>query len=261
MTGEQRVRFQDRVVIVTGGAKGIGAGCARVFASEGGAVALLDIDAAGAESLASELSRSGRGEVIAIHCDISQPAQISAAIEQTVSRFGRLDCLVNNAGAHPPATTIDDTSLADVESLFRLNFLGTYAGCKFAVPHLRRTRGTIVNVSSMTAVLGQDRSSAYAATKGAQLSLTKALAVELGPQGIRVNAVLPSNVDTPLMRDWAATLDDPETALRRVASLQVFNRMAAPEEIGRVCLFLATDDSSFITGQGIEVEGGASLDY
>ncbi len=255
------MRFQDRVVIVTGGAKGIGAGCARVFAAEGGIVSILDVDLGAAEALATELTTRGPGRVQALRCDISRPGEIASAIAATVALHGRLDCLINNAGAHPPATTIDETQLEDVEALFRLNFLGTYAGCKFAVPHLRRTRGTIVNVSSMTAVLGQDRSSAYAATKGAQLSLTKALAVELGPQGIRVNAVLPSNVDTPLMRDWAATLDDPDSALRRVAELQVFGRMADPEEIGRVCLFLATDDSSFVTGQGIEVEGGASLDY
>ena len=233
----------------------------RVFAGEGGNVAILDVDATSAQALADELHRSGPGQAIALHCDVSRPDDLRSAIDATIARWGRLDCLINNAGAHPPATTIDDTRLEDVEALFRLNFLGTYAGCKLAVPHLRATRGTIVNISSMTAVLGQDRSSAYAATKGAQLSLTKALAVELGPQGIRVNAVLPSNVDTPLMRDWAATLDDPASALARVAALQVFGRMAAPEEIGRVCLFLATEDSSFVTGQGLEVEGGASLDY
>jgi L-fucose dehydrogenase len=255
------MRFRDRVVIVTGGAHGIGAGCARVFCGEGGIVSILDVDLPAAERMAEELTTAGPGSAFALACDVSRPEQVQQAIEQTVTRAGRLDCLINNAGVHPPATPLEETRLEDVEALMQLNFLGTYAGCKFALPHLRRTRGTIINISSMTAVLGQDRSSAYAATKGAQLSLTKALAVELGPQGIRVNAVLPSNVDTPLMRSWAATLDDPKSALQRVAALQVFGRMATPEEIGRVCLFLATDDSSFITGQGIEVEGGASLDY
>lgn len=255
------MRFHERVVIVTGGAKGIGAGCARVFAEEGGSVAILDVDVGAGTQLATELNGTTPGSVEFIVCDVANAGKLQAAIDLIAERFGRIDCLINNAGAHPPATTIDDTRLEDVESLMRLNFLATYAGSKFAVPHLRKTKGTIINVSSMTAVLGQDRSSAYAATKGAQLSFTKALAVELGPQGIRVNAVLPSNVDTPLMREWAATLDDPESALKRVAELQVFGRMASPEEIGRVCLFLATSDSSFITGQGIEVEGGASLDY
>jgi NAD(P)-dependent dehydrogenase (short-subunit alcohol dehydrogenase family) len=182
-------------------------------------------------------------------------------VEAVVARYGRLDGLINNAGIHPPAQSIDDTTIEELESVLRINFVSTFACAKYAAPHLRRTKGTIVNVSSMTAVLGQEKSAAYSASKGAQLSFTKALALELGRDGIRVNAVLPSNVDTPLMRAWAATLDDPESALDRVAKLQVFERMAVPEEIGRVCLFLSTDDSSFITGQGIEAEGGSSLDY
>ena len=255
------MRFEQRVVIVTGGSLGIGAGCVKVFHAEGARVSLLDINMTAAERLATGLNASGPGEVFPLCCDVSDAEQLKTAIEQTAAKFGRIDCLINNAGVHPPATSLDDTTLADVEALFRVNFLSTFAASKFAVPHLRKTKGTIINMSSMTAVLGQDHSSAYAATKGAQLSLTKALAVELGRDGIRVNAVLPSNVDTPLMRSWASTLDDPASALKRVAELQVLGRMATPEEIGRVCLFLATDDSSFVTGQGIEVEGGASLDY
>ena len=113
----------------------------------------------------------------------------------------------------------------------------------------------------MTAVLGQEHSAAYCATKGAQVSLTRSLAIELGREGIRVNAILPSNIDTPLMRDWASTLPDPASALKRVSSMQVFGRMGTIAEMGEIALFLACDDSSFITGQAIEAEGGASLDY
>lgn len=255
------MRYERKVVIVTGGSKGIGAGCARVFAREGGSVAILDIDLAAGGALAEELNAGRPESAIVIPCDVGHPEQIQAAIEETVQRFGRLDCLINNAGVHPPATALEDTRIDDLERLLRVNFVSTFAASKFALPHLRKTTGTIINMSSMTAVLGQHQSTAYAATKGAQLSFTKALAVELGRDGIRVNAVLPSNVDTPLMRDWAASLPDPDSALQRVAELQVLGRMADPEEIGRVCLFLATEDSSFVTGQGIEVEGGASLDY
>ena len=255
------MRFEGRVVVVTGGAKGIGAGCCRVFFSEGGLVAILDRDEAAGEALSRELNQLRTGSAIFLACDVSDPLQVRHAIDQVVETFGRLDCIINNAGIHPPATTIDDTSIEDMESLMRVNFLSTFAGAKYAVPHLRRTRGTIINMSSMTAVLGQERSSGYSATKAAQIGLTKALAIELGRQGIRVNAILPSNVDTPLMREWAATLDDPQSALERVAALQVFGRMGTPEEIGRVALFLATDDSSFITGQAIEADGGAALDY
>jgi len=255
------MRFHQRVVVVTGGAKGIGAGCADVFCAEGGRVAVLDRDVAAGNDTVARLNAAGPGQALFLACDVGQPSQLAAAIDDVVRTWGRMDCLINNAGVHPPATTLDDTSVEMVEDLMRVNFLSSFAAAKFALPHLRITRGTIVNISSMTAVLGQDRSCAYASTKAAQVGLTKALAVELGRDGIRVNAILPSNIDTPLMHEWAATLDDPQSALERVAALQVFGRMGTPQEIGRIALFLATDDSSFITGQAIEAEGGASLDY
>lgn len=255
------MRFQDRAVIVTGGSKGIGEGCARVFCREGGLVSILARGAAAGQQLADELNRTGPGRAIFISCDVGDHQQLRSAIDRTAETFGRLDCIINNAGQHPPAMTIDETSVEFMEELMRVNFISTFAGARYAVPHLRRTRGTIVNISSMTAVLGQEHSSAYCATKGAQVSLTKALAIELGREGIRVNAILPSNIDTPLMRDWAATLPDPESALERVSAMQVFGRMGTITEMGEIALFLATEESSFITGQAIEAEGGASLDY
>jgi L-fucose dehydrogenase len=253
--------FRDRVVLVTGAAKGIGAGCARIFCEAGGSVVLFDRDTATGTVLAAELQQAGPGRAVFAAGDVTSTPDLARAVELAIQQFGRLDCIINNAGVHPPATRFGDTRPDDVESLFRVNFLGGYIATQLALPHLRQTRGTVIFMSSMTAVLGQDCSSAYAATKAAQLGLTKALAKELGPEGIRVNAILPSNIDTPLMRDWAATLPDPASALRRVADLQVFGRMGTPEEVGRVALFLASDDSSFVTGQGLEVDGGAALDY
>ena len=255
------MRFQDRVVIVTGGSKGIGEGCSRVFCAEGGLVAILSRGKEAGERLAEELTKTGPGRAVYFPCDVGRHEQLRDAIENTVAEFGRMDCLINNAGVHPPATPLEDTSIEDMEELMRINYLSTFAGAKYALPHLRKTKGTIINMSSMTAILGQEHSTAYCATKGAQVSFTKSLAIELGPAGIRVNAILPSNIDTPLMRDWAATLPDPDSALDRVSKLQVFGRMGTIEEIGRIALFLATEDSSFLTGQAIEAEGGASLDY
>ena len=255
------MRYSDRVVIVTGGSKGIGEGCSRVFCAEGGLVAILSRGKEAGEQLAAELTKRGPGRAVYIACDVSDPAQLQQAIERTVATFGRLDCIINNAGTHPAAITIDDTSLEEMESLMRLNYLSTFAGAKYAVPHLRRTRGTIINIASMVALVGQDRAAAYCATKGAQLGLTKALAVELGPQGIRVNAICPGNIDTPLMREWAASLPDSESALARVSALQLSGKMGTIEEMGRLALFLATEDSAFLTGQAIEAHGGACLDY
>jgi NAD(P)-dependent dehydrogenase (short-subunit alcohol dehydrogenase family) len=255
------MRFHDRVVIVTGGSKGIGEGCARVFCAEGGLVAILSRGAEAGEALARELNERGPGRAIYLTCDVSDHGQIAAAIERTVAAFGRLDCLINNAGWHPPATSLEDTSIEDMERLMRLNFLSTFAASKYALPHLRKTKGTIINMSSMTAILGQHLASAYCATKAAQIGFTRGLAIDLGPEGIRVNAILPSNIETPLMHEWAGSLPDPKSGLARMASLQVFGRLGTIEEMGRLALFLATEDSSFLTGQAIEAEGGASLDY
>lgn len=256
------MRFQDRVAIVTGGAQGIGAGCAQVLAAEGGRIAILDRDAPAAETLAAELRRLHSADSAeAFICDVADTAALTAEIQAVHQRFGRIDCLVNNAGIHPPATTLEETTADELRRVFEINVLSNFFAAQAALPYLRQTKGTIINMCSMTAVLGQEHSTAYAASKGAQLSFTKALALELGREGIRVNAILPSNIDTPLMQSWAATLPDPDAALQRIAELQVFGRMGTIEEIGRVVLFLATEDSSFITGQGIEVEGGASLDY
>jgi NAD(P)-dependent dehydrogenase (short-subunit alcohol dehydrogenase family) len=255
------MRFANRVVIVTGAAKGIGEGCARVFCREGGAVAIFDIDDIAGCKLAEELSTAGPGRAAFYACDMRQPDQIRSAVTQVVADFGRLDCLVNNAGWHPPALTIDETKLETVEDQLRLNFVSTFLASQAAVPHLRKTQGTIVSISSMTAVLGQEHSTAYAASKAAQLGFTKSLAIELGPDNVRVNAILPSHVDTPLLQAWAKTLPDPAAGLERAAKVQVLGRMAGIEEIGRVALFLASEDSSYITGESIQVEGGASLDY
>ena len=253
--------FENRSVVITGGAKGIGAGCVEVFHAAGGKIGLLDLDRNAAEQLAERLNAKRENSVRFLECDVSDFERLEKCIDEIAEHFGQLDSMINNAGVHPPATAIDDFSIEQMQQLMNINFMSTYAGAKFALPHLRKTKGTIINISSMTAVLGQRLSTAYAATKGAQVSFTKALALEAGEQGVRVNAVLPSNVDTPLMREWAETLEDPQSALERVASLQVFKRMATPREIGQVCLFLASEQSSFITGQAIEADGGAALDY
>ncbi len=255
------MRFANRVVIVTGGSKGIGEGCARVFCKEGAAVAILDIDDVAGRKLAEELSTLGPGRAACFYCDVRHPDQVQSAVEQAVQQFGQLDCLVNNAGWHPPALTIEQTTLEVLDDQLKLNFISTFVASQAAVPHLKKTQGAIVNISSMTAILGQEHSTAYAASKAAQLGFTKSLAIELGPDNVRVNAILPSHVDTPLLQAWAKTLPDPAVGLEKAAKVQVLGRMAQIEEIGRVALFLASQDASFVTGQSIQVEGGASLDY
>jgi L-fucose dehydrogenase len=255
------MRFENRVVIVTGGAKGIGLGCVEVFHDEGAKVILLDRDHRSAEEVAATLNHKRHNSAAAYACDVGDLVQLPKTMSLAVNHFDRVDCLINNAGVHPPDTPIEQTTATEVVDLLKVNFVSTYLASMAVIDAIKRTQGTIINISSMTAVLGQKNSCAYAATKGAQLSFTKALALELAPFGVRVNAVLPSNVDTPLMRAWASSLADPQSALQRIAELQPLGRMASPREMGSICLFLATSDSSFITGQGIIADGGASLDY
>jgi NAD(P)-dependent dehydrogenase (short-subunit alcohol dehydrogenase family) len=196
-----------------------------------------------------------------ISTDVAAASEMQAMIDSTIARFGRLDCIVNNAGWHPPAMTIDETSVEEYEALLRLNLVSTFMGCKFAIPHLRKTRGSIINMSSEVGLIGQAAAPSYVSTKAAQIGLTKALALDLAPEGIRVNAVCPAGVMTPLMQEWANTQYDPAAALRMVDSWHPLGRMATIEEMGEVCAFLASDEASFVTGQAICPDGGAPLGY
>jgi len=185
---------------------------------------------------------------------------VRAAVGDCVRVFGGLDVLVNNAGIHF-ARGIDEYSEDEIDSVLGVNLKGALHAIRAAVPHLRRSRGAIVTVSSMTGLVGQDRGAVYVATKGALIALTKALALELATDGIRVNCVCPAGVDTPLMRQWAATLPDPEAVLRTQAAMHLANRLATSEEIASAIAFLASPDAAFITGVALPVDGGATLGY
>ncbi|MBI2928308.1 MAG: glucose 1-dehydrogenase [Verrucomicrobia bacterium] len=254
------MKLANKVAIITGGAKGIGFGCAKVFAKHGCAVVLGDRDEATGGASAAQLTQTG-ATALFVRCDVTIEADLVSLVATTVERFGRLDCLLNNAGWHPPAMTIDQISVEDFEKLLRLNLTSTFVSCKFAAPHLRRTRGSIINMSSEVALIGQAAAPSYVASKAGQIGLTRALALDLASDGVRVNAVCPAGVMTPLMQEWANTQYDPQAALRMVDAWHPLGRMAKPEEIGEVCAFLASDEASFVTGQAICPDGGAALGY
>jgi L-fucose dehydrogenase len=254
------MKLKGKTAIVTGGTKGIGLGCARIFASHGCSVVLASRSEAEGQAVEAEL-REGGFDARFIACDVRDEAAMKALIAETVRIFGRLDCMVNNAGWHPPAMTIEETGVEDFEDLLRLNLTSTFMGCKFAVPELAKTRGSIINMSSKVGEIGQEAAPAYVATKAAQIGLTRALAIDLAPRGVRVNAVAPAGVLTPLMAEWADSQYDPKAALAMVGSWHPLGRMATIDEIGEVCAFLASDEASFITGQVICPDGGAALGY
>lgn len=254
------MKLSGKAAIITGGSKGIGLGCARVFGRHGARVVI----ASRGEAAGREAEAALRAEGVEAHffaCDVSQPPQIEALVERAVELIGRLDCIVNNAGWHPPAQSIDEVSVEQFEQLVRLNLTSTFVGCKMAVPHLRKSRGSIINISSEVAIIGQAAAPSYVSTKAGQLGLTRALALDLAPEGVRVNAVCPAGVLTPLVEEWAQSEYDPQEAISAVHRWHPLGRMATIDEIGEVCAFLASDEASFITGQCICPDGGASLGY
>jgi NAD(P)-dependent dehydrogenase (short-subunit alcohol dehydrogenase family) len=250
--------FVDRVVLVTGAAKGIGRATAEQFLLAGARVGLVDRDEPALTACCRDLGEPDR--VLPLVADVAVAADVDRAVAGCVDAFGRLDVLVNNAAVHF-ARAVENYTAEEMDLLLGVNLKGALHAVRSGLAALRRARGTIVSVSSMTGLVGQANGAVYVATKGALISLTKALALELGPDGIRVNCVCPAGVDTPLMRGWAATMPDPGEVLRDQASMHLPKRMAAPEEIAAAILFLASPAASFITGVALPVEGGATLGY
>jgi len=250
------MKLQDNVAIITGGGKGIGFGCAKVFDQHGAIVIIADKDEKVAQEAAAQLTHGH-----ARQCDVTNESQFKSVVDGVAGEFGKLDCIVNNAGWHPPNLSIDDTSVELFEAQLRLNLTGTFLGCKFAAPHLRKSKGSIVIIASEVAVIGQAMACAYAASKCGQLGLMRALAIDMAPQGVRVNAICPSNVDTPLMRECANSEPDPEAVLDFVRSTQPAGKMATIEQMGEVAAFLASQEASFINGHTLLADSAASLGY
>lgn len=249
------LKLNGRVIVVTGGAKGIGEAIVRGCAAEGAIPVIVDRDNEAAAKLQTALLTNG-AESQVIVAEISAPQACASAVEQTLGKFGRIDALVNNAGVNDKVGLEHGSPENFVASLSR-NLVHFYAFAHYALPALKKSRGSIVNISSKTAVTGQGGTSGYVASKGAILALTREWAAELLPDGIRVNAVIPAEVQTPLYQQWLSTFEDPQKKLADiVAKIPLGRRMTTPAEIAAMVLFLISEQASHITAQHVFVDAG-----
>jgi len=250
-----QLQLEGRVIAITGGAKGIGAAIARACAQEGAVPVVIDRDEQAGRKIEEELAKTGsKGKWIS--AELSESGQCRKAVEAIAHEYERIDGLVNNAGVNDRVGLEHGSPREFVASLQR-NLLHYYDMTHFCLPHLKESRGPIVNIASKTAVTGQGGTSGYASAKGAILALTREWAVELLPYGIRVNAVVPAEVMTPLYRQWLSSFPNPEEKLKTITSkIPLGQRMTQAEEIAAAAVFLLSEKAGHVTGQHWFVDGG-----
>jgi L-fucose dehydrogenase len=247
------LQLKDKVVVITGGAKGIGASITRILVEEGAIAVMVDRDADAGKKLVEKLSSQ---PCAFVQADLTKAEDCQKSIQHAVKQFGRLDGLVNNAGINDRVGLEHGGPKEYVGSLER-NLLHYYNMAHYALPHLKASRGAIVNIASKTAVTGQGGTSGYASSKGAILALTREWAVELLPYSIRVNAILPAEVMTPLYEQWLSTFPNPQQKLEAiVAKIPLDKRMTKPDEIAAMAVYLLSAQAAHITGQHLYVDGG-----
>jgi NAD(P)-dependent dehydrogenase (short-subunit alcohol dehydrogenase family) len=253
------VRLKDRVALVTGGASGIGLAATERFLEEGAKVVIADISREGGEAAAAALRAKGHGPVTAVACDVSRRDQVARLVEGLVATHGRIDVLFNNAGLFAP-NEVHEIPEEEWARVLAVNLTSVYLVSKHVVPHmLARGRGAIVNNSSVSGIVGDVRSAAYCAAKGAVAQLTRAMALDYARRGIRVNAICCGEIDTPLFVREAGQLGMTVAEFRaKLDEAHPIGRIGLPREAADAVVFLASDEASFITGVLLPVDGGYS---
>jgi NAD(P)-dependent dehydrogenase (short-subunit alcohol dehydrogenase family) len=254
------MRLDGKVALITGAGSGMGRVAAQMFAVEGARVVVAEFDEEAGEETAHLVKEAG-GEATFVQADVSREDDARRMVDAAASAYGRLDVLYNNAGVMPEADhSVIDTDVDTWDRVMAVNLRGVFLGCKYAIPRMvKQGSGSVINISSFVALLGcsvpQD---AYTASKGAVLSLTRSLAVQFGPQGVRSNAICPGPIETPLLMDWL--LKDEAAKQRRLARNPT-GRFGKPEEIVNLAIYLASDESRWTNGAAMVVDGGISVNY
>ncbi|KMO19001.1 SDR family NAD(P)-dependent oxidoreductase [Methylobacterium platani] len=246
-------RFTGKVAFITGAASGIGRAAALAFAREGARVAIADRTGGALEQVRAEIEEKG-GEGLALRCDVSVPEEVEAAVARAVERFSRLDCAFNNAGVENKAAPVHEIALDEWDRILDINLRGTFVCMKHEIGQmLRQGGGVVVNTSSGAGIRGVAGGASYAASKHALIGLTKSAALDYAKANIRVNAILPGNVETPMMDRFTGG------DIQKAIDLEPVGRLGKPEEIAEAVLWLCSDLGAFVTGASIPVDGGWSL--
>lgn len=249
------MRLKDRVAIVTGVASGIGKETAILFAAEGAKVAGADINAADGERAMQTIRERG-GDAIFVQTDVTQSDQVRAFVDQAVAAYGGIDILFSNVGV-VVGNALTDVSEEEWDQVMAVNLKSMFLCCKYAIPHMQqRGRGSIILTSSANGLMAEPCLASYCATKAAIIGLTRSIATDYGKYNIRCNCVCPTYTRTPLVENWIDSGIDPNLSWEKVNSLHALNRIAEVEEVARAVLFLASDESSIVTGSAMVIDGG-----
>jgi NAD(P)-dependent dehydrogenase (short-subunit alcohol dehydrogenase family) len=250
--------LKEKIAIVTGAGSGIGKATAEHFTQHGAKVLAVDWNAAAGAKTAEGIVNSG-GEAVFYHADVSKADQVEAMVSTAVDRFGGLDILVNNAAIQVLAKLVETTE-EDWDRIHSVNLKGVFLGCKYAIPAIRkRGGGAIVNIASVLGIVADPDLAAYCAAKGGVISLTRVAALTYGVDGIRVNCICPGDVETPLVEDYFNKDPDPAKLRQEIYSKYALRRIAAPNEVAKVAAFLASGQSSFMTGSAVVMDGGLTI--
>jgi len=247
--------FTDTTVAVTGAGSGMGRATAELFAERGADVVVVDIDGEAAEETAGRISDAG-GEATATVADVSEPEAVEAFVEEAVDTYGSIDVLHNNAGIPQQSTPVEDVEAATWDQIQDVNLKSAFLGAKYAVPRMKdQGEGVILNTASTAGIRPRTGLSAYAASKGGMITLTKQLAHELAADGIRVNAICPVATDTSMLPEFAAG----DLSVEGMADTIPLDRLAEPDDVASAAAFLASDEAEMITGTALEVDGGRDI--
>ncbi len=250
--------LKDKVIFVTGAGNGIGRECALAYAREGARVVIADLDRAAADEVARGMEPD---RALAVTCDVRSRSSVEAAVRGTLERFGRIDAVHNNAGITGPSKPLDETGEDDWDQVLSTNLKSVYLTTALALDALKASRGCILNTASMVGLIGQERHAAYVASKGGMIALTKAMAIDYARFGIRVNALCPAGVWTPMLRAWVQSQPDPSQISTFLDQVHLLGYCPEADVIADVAVFLLSERARFITGAAIPVSGGAELGY